>query len=80
MKSVVNNACPTPKSIVKWGMSSISRGTIPTPLNTIHAEFSTRIHKIMRFFFLCWSRRQEVGGHAFLSDALLGQCQASPGK
>jgi hypothetical protein len=61
-------------------MSSICWDTIPILLNTIHAEFSTRIHKIMRFFFLCCSRRQQVGGLAFWSVALLGQCQASPGK
>jgi hypothetical protein len=80
VKSIVINVGPTPKSTVKWGMSSICRDIIPTPLNTIHVKFSTRIHKIMRFFFLCCNRRQEVGGSAFWSVALLRQCQASPRK
>jgi hypothetical protein len=51
IKSAVIKAGPTSKSTVPQGMSFVCWGTIPTPLNSIHAKFSTRIHKIMRFFF-----------------------------
>jgi hypothetical protein len=79
MKSAIINIGSTPKSTMKRGMSSICRRTIHIPLNTIQAEFSMRIHKIMRFFFLLCSRRQAIGGIAFCYVILLGQCVASSG-
>jgi hypothetical protein len=58
---------------LQWNreMSSICRRTIHPPLNTIQVEFSRRIHRIMRFFFLLCTRRQAVGGTAFCLVALL---------
>jgi hypothetical protein len=68
---------PTPKYTVPRGMSSVCHSTIHTSIDTIHVEFSIKIHKIMRFVLLFCNRKQKVDGTAFCLVALLGQCEAS---
>jgi hypothetical protein len=41
-------------------MSSISQYTIYAPLNTIQAEISTRIYKILKFFYLLCIRNKRL--------------------